>query len=94
MSALHIAYLALLGLQERFCCTISLLYFSTFLQGLSCKYFRVHNSVVIVVHVDVSACARNSLAKERDIALVIKKVGNHVVIKRISDLKKVPKTVL
>ena len=43
------------------------------------------------MHVDVSACARNSLAKERDIALVIKKVGNHLVIKRISDLKKSPK---
>ena len=43
---------------------------------------------------DVSACARNSLAKERDIELVIKKVGNYVVIKRISDLKRVPKTVL
>ena len=38
--------------------------------------------------------AHNCLAKERDIALVIKKVANYIVIKRISDLKKAQKTVL
>ena len=31
---------------------------------------------------------------ERDLALVLKKVANYIVIKRISDLKKAQKTVL
>ena len=43
---------------------------------------------------DVSACARNCLAKERDNSASNKKVGSHLVIKRISDFKKAPKTVL